>query len=86
MLSRHDRDELDRIERWFEMTDPELAELLRSAKPPVSRWLTAMAIVLGAAAVALPVAGALTSSVTLVWYGIPAAAGAVCAFLVRRHP
>ncbi|MFD9889848.1 DUF3040 domain-containing protein [Amycolatopsis sp. NPDC059027] len=85
MLSRHDRHELDKIEHWFETTDPELAEMLRSAKPSSSRWLTALAIALGAAALVLPVVGVLTSTVPLVLYAVPAAGGAIWAYAARRR-
>ncbi|MFC3450537.1 DUF3040 domain-containing protein [Amycolatopsis speibonae] len=33
MLSHHDRQELEKIERWFELTEPTLAARLRSGKP-----------------------------------------------------
>ncbi len=40
MLSHHDRQELEKIERWFELTEPALAARLRSgrpARPPLLR-------------------------------------------------
>ncbi len=33
MLSHHDRQELEKIERWFETTEPALAAELRTGKP-----------------------------------------------------
>ncbi|WP_410646021.1 DUF3040 domain-containing protein [Amycolatopsis sp. cmx-4-54] len=46
MLSHHDRQELEKIERWFELTEPALAARLRSgrpAPPPPAR----LALILG---------------------------------------
>ncbi|GAB3746148.1 DUF3040 domain-containing protein [Amycolatopsis oliviviridis] len=40
MLSHHDRQELEKIERWFELTEPALAARLRAgrpARPPLLR-------------------------------------------------
>lgn len=54
MLSHHERVELDKIERWFETSDPELAAALRRGKPARSAaLLTAFAILLDVAACGL---------------------------------
>ena len=86
MLSHHDRSELEKIERWFEASDPELVAALRDGRPARSRGLvTVLLVSLDVAAAALLVAGIVTTSPTLTLCALLAAAGGVTAHLVRRH-
>ncbi|GAA1026637.1 MULTISPECIES: DUF3040 domain-containing protein [Amycolatopsis] len=80
MLSHHERVELDKIERWFETSDPELAAALRRGKPARSAaLLSAFAILLDVAACGLLVAGLVGSSPVLTVCSLFAAAGGVAA-------
>ncbi|MGW4402326.1 DUF3040 domain-containing protein [Amycolatopsis nivea] len=84
MLSHHERVELDKIERWFETSDPELAAALRRGKPARSAaLLTACAILLDVAACGLLVAGIAASSPALTVCSLFAAAGGVAAHIAR---
>ncbi|MBN9742263.1 MULTISPECIES: DUF3040 domain-containing protein [Amycolatopsis] len=84
MLSHHERVELDKIERWFETSDPELAAALRRGKPARSAaLLTAFAILLDVAACGLLVAGIAASSPALTVCALFAAAGGVAAHVAR---
>ncbi|MFD2469401.1 DUF3040 domain-containing protein [Amycolatopsis silviterrae] len=84
MLSHHERLELDKIERWFETSDPELADALRRGKPARSAaLLTAFAILLDLAACGLLVAGLVAASPVLTVCSLFAAAGGVAAHLSR---
>jgi hypothetical protein len=78
MLSHYDRRELDKIERWFETTDPSLAALLKDGKP-VRRQLgrRILLLCLDALAVALFVLGLVTGSPALTLSGVLACALAV---------
>jgi len=84
MLSHHERVELDKIERWFETSDPELAAALRRGKPARSAaLLTFFAVLLDLSAAGLLLAGLLGSAPALTVCGMFAAVGAVSAHLAR---
>ncbi|WP_037365134.1 DUF3040 domain-containing protein [Amycolatopsis orientalis] len=86
MLSHHERVELDKIERWFETSDPELAAALRRGKPARSAaLLTALAILLDVVACGLLAAGIAASNPALAVCSLFAAAGGVAAHLARRR-
>jgi hypothetical protein len=86
MLSHHDRSELEKIERWFEASDPELVAALRDGRPARGRGLvTVLLVSLDVAAVALLIAGLATTSPVLTLCALFAAAGGVTGHLVRRH-
>ncbi|WP_409179923.1 DUF3040 domain-containing protein [Amycolatopsis sp. VS8301801F10] len=86
MLSHHERVELDKIERWFETSDPELAAALRRGKPARSAaLLTAFAILLDVAACGLLAAGIAGASPALTICAVLAAAGGTAAHLARRR-
>ncbi|MDT8912484.1 DUF3040 domain-containing protein [Amycolatopsis sp. PS_44_ISF1] len=86
MLSHHDRRELEKIERWFEASDPELAAALREGRPTRSRrFLTTLLVTFDVTAGVLLVAGLATASPALTLCALLAAAGGVTAHLVRGH-
>ncbi|WP_116203904.1 DUF3040 domain-containing protein [Amycolatopsis circi] len=84
MLSHHERVELDKIERWFETSDPELAAALRRGKPARSAaLLTTFAILLDVSACGLLVAGLVGASPVLTVCALFAAAGGAVAHITR---
>ncbi|WP_020660153.1 DUF3040 domain-containing protein [Amycolatopsis benzoatilytica] len=86
MLSHHERVELDKIERWFETSDPELAAALRRGKPAQSAaLLTVFAVLLDLSAAGLFVAGLVSGNPVLTVCAAFAAVGGVSAHLARSH-
>ncbi|WP_326836256.1 DUF3040 domain-containing protein [Amycolatopsis rhabdoformis] len=86
MLSHHERSELDKIERWFEFSDPELAAALSRGKPaPSRRLLTVLAVLFDVAAVGFLVAGVVTTSPALTLCALLSAGGGVALHIVRGH-
>ncbi len=84
MLSHHDRQELEKIERWFELTEPALAARLRSgrpAKPPLVRL--AVLLSLDVTAGLLMSLGMVTNSPALLLIGMITVTAAVIAHLSR---
>ncbi|MEV6909322.1 DUF3040 domain-containing protein [Amycolatopsis sp. NPDC051071] len=84
MLSHHDRQELEKIERWFELTEPELAARLRSGKPAKPSLLR-LAVLLGLDLMAglLMLLGMVTNSPALLLIGLITVTAAVIAHLSR---
>ncbi|MEV4602037.1 DUF3040 domain-containing protein [Amycolatopsis sp. NPDC049253] len=86
MLSHHERSELDKIERWFEFSDPELAAALSRGKPaPNRRLLILFAVLFDVSAVAFLVAGLVTTSPAFTLCALLAAGGGVALHIVRGH-
>lgn len=86
MLSHHERSELDKIERWFEFSDPELAAALSRGKPaPKRRLLTFFAVLFDVSAVAFLVTGLVTTSPAFTLCALVAAGGGVALHIVRGH-
>lgn len=84
MLSHHDRQELEKIERWFELTEPALSARLRSGKPsrpPLLRL--AVVLSLDITAGLLMLLGMVTNSPALLLIGMITVTGAVCVHLSR---
>ncbi|MGW4485207.1 DUF3040 domain-containing protein [Amycolatopsis sp. NPDC004368] len=86
MLSHHERSELDKIERWFEFSDPELAAALTRGKPASSRRLVGvLAILFDLSAVGFLVAGLVTTSPVLTLCALLCAGGGVALHIVHGH-
>ncbi|GAA3565219.1 DUF3040 domain-containing protein [Amycolatopsis ultiminotia] len=83
MLSHHERAELDKIERWFETSDPALAAVLRRGSPPRAAPLTLLIVLLDTAAIGLLVTGMLAASPALTLCALLAGAGGVAAHVAR---
>ncbi|MFD6070783.1 MULTISPECIES: DUF3040 domain-containing protein [Amycolatopsis] len=84
MLSHHDRQELEKIERWFELTEPALAARLRSgrpAQPPLLRL--ALLLSLDITAGMLMLLGIVVNSPALLLTGMITVTAAVIAHLSR---
>ncbi|WP_019819135.1 DUF3040 domain-containing protein [Saccharomonospora saliphila] len=79
MLSHHERQELERIQQWFEHDDPDLARTLGQGRPTGgvlrSRWLRYVTDVL---AIGLIVLGAMTLNFGLIFFGAVLLAVAAC--------
>lgn len=84
MLSHHDRQELEKIERWFELTEPRLCAELRTGKP-ARPPLTRLAILFAADLTAglLMLLGLVVNSPALLLAGMIAVCAAVCLHLSR---
>ncbi|WP_026453024.1 DUF3040 domain-containing protein [Saccharomonospora iraqiensis] len=79
MLSHHERQELERIQQWFEHDDPDLARQLGEGESPggvlrsrVLRYVT------DALALGLIVLGAMTLNFGLIFFGAVLLAVAAC--------
>ncbi|MGY6652531.1 DUF3040 domain-containing protein [Amycolatopsis roodepoortensis] len=84
MLSHHDRQELEKIERWFELTEPALAAQLRSgrpARPPLLRL--ALVLSLDITAGLLMLLGIVVNSPALLLMGMITVTAAVIVHLSR---
>ncbi|MBB5850423.1 DUF3040 domain-containing protein [Amycolatopsis umgeniensis] len=84
MLSHHDRQELDKIERWFELTEPALAARLRSgrpARPPLRRLAVILSLDITAGLFML--LGMVTNSPALLLVGMITVTTAVIVHLSR---
>jgi hypothetical protein len=84
MLSHHDRQELEKIERWFELTEPTLSAELRTgkpARPPLLRLAVVLAVDLTAGMLML--LGLVVNSPVLLLVGMATVSGAVCLHLSR---
>ncbi|EME51607.1 DUF3040 domain-containing protein [Amycolatopsis decaplanina] len=84
MLSHHDRQELQKIERWFELTEPALAARLssgRPARPPLLRL--AVVLSLDITAGLLMLLGMVASSPALLLTGMITVTMAVIVHLSR---
>jgi uncharacterized membrane protein YphA (DoxX/SURF4 family) len=79
MLSYYERRNLDRIEQWFHVDDPVLAEAWSKGRPPVSQ-VRAKTVRLSMDVLAglLLVLGALASNSALFFFGTIIGAIAVC--------
>lgn len=79
MLSHHERQELERIQQWFELDDPDLARVLSTGAPP-SRSVRSRLGRFGVdlLAVALIVLGAVTLNFGLIFFGAVVLAIAAC--------
>ncbi|MEC3981719.1 DUF3040 domain-containing protein [Amycolatopsis sp. H20-H5] len=85
MLSHYDRRELDKIEQWFEATDPALAAVLTTGKParrPMGRRL--LLICFDILAALLFVLGLITAGPALTLSGVLACALAVWLHALRH--
>ncbi|MBB4683227.1 DUF3040 domain-containing protein [Amycolatopsis jiangsuensis] len=86
MLSHHERAELDKIEHWFETSDPDLAAALQRGVPARSAGLLlVLTVLLDITAAGLLVTGLLTASPALTLCALLAAAGGVAAHVARCH-
>lgn len=84
MLSHHDRQELEKIERWFELTEPALAARLRSGKPARSPLLRlALVLSLDITAGLLMLLGIVVNSPALLLMGMITVTAAVIVHLSR---
>ncbi|GGM46429.1 hypothetical protein GCM10012275_16840 [Longimycelium tulufanense] len=85
MLSRRERQQLARIELWFEQSDPELAEALATGRPTGAgrrRWPYLVLLYLGAV---LSLAGVVAASPTSFFGGLVILTGTALAYLWRRE-
>jgi len=86
MLSHHDRSELAKIEHSLELTDPELAAMLRDGKrPPSGVFRTVLLFSLDVLAVVLLVTGLVVADPALILLALLALAGGVWMHAARRH-
>ncbi len=86
MLSHHDRSELAKIEHSLELSDPELALMLRSGKrPPTGALRTVLLVSLDVLASVLLVTGIVVADPGLTLFGLLALAAAVWMHAARRH-
>ncbi|QRP50823.1 DUF3040 domain-containing protein [Amycolatopsis sp. FDAARGOS 1241] len=86
MLSHEERSELDKIERWFEVSDPALAAALTRGKPAPNRLAaTVMAVLFDLAAVAFLVGGLVTTSPALTLGALLAVGGGVALHIIGGH-
>ncbi|MFI5613022.1 DUF3040 domain-containing protein [Amycolatopsis sp. NPDC051903] len=86
MLSHEERSELDKIERWFELSDPALAAALSRGKPAPNRLaLTILAVLFDLGAVAFLVAGLVTTSPALTLGALLSAGGGVALHIIGGH-
>jgi hypothetical protein len=86
MLSHHDRSELAKIEHSLELTDPELAAMLRDGKrPPSGAFRTVLVFSLDVVAIVLLVTGLVVADPALILVAVLALAGAVWVHAARRH-
>ncbi len=86
MLSHHDRSELAKIEHSLELSDPELATMLREGKrPPSGTFRAVLLFALEALAVVLLVTGLVVGDPGLTLVALLALAGAVWLHAARRH-
>ncbi|SFH82059.1 DoxX protein [Amycolatopsis regifaucium] len=84
MLSHHDRQELEKIERWFELTEPALAARLRSGKPaPPPLLRLAVVLSIDVTAGLLMLLGLVTNSPALLLVGMITVTAAVIVHLSR---
>ncbi len=84
MLSHHDRQELEKIERWFELTEPALAARLRSgrpARPPLLRLTVLLSLDITAGLLML--LGMVVNSPAVLLLGMIAVTTAVIVHLSR---
>ncbi|WP_158882243.1 DUF3040 domain-containing protein [Amycolatopsis anabasis] len=84
-FSRHERQELDKIEQWFEASDPELAHALRDGTLPpnhrLRRWLR---VGLDLLAGMLLVSGLLLGASGLILLGVGVLSAAVWLHVAHR--
>ena len=86
MLSHHDRTALSQIERSLELSDPELAAILRDGKRHPSPALrTALVVTLDVLAATLLVLGLVVADPGLTLCAMLLTIGAVCAHAGRRR-
>jgi hypothetical protein len=86
MLSHHDRTELEKIERSFALTDPDLATALREGRYPQPRALrTALLVALDIAAMTLVVVGLVLPDPGVTLCGILALTGTVWTHVARHR-
>lgn len=79
MLSHHERQELERIQQWFELDDPDLAKALGTGLPPSPRLRSRIArFGVDVLAIALIVLGAVTLKFGLIFFGAVLLAVAAC--------
>lgn len=79
MLSHHERQELERIQQWFELDDPQLARALGQGSPPRSKLGSRLArLGMDALAIGLVVLGAVTLNFGLIFFGAVLLAVAAC--------
>ncbi|EHR49451.1 Protein of unknown function (DUF3040) [Saccharomonospora marina XMU15] len=79
MLSHHERQELERIQQWFELDDPQLARALGQGSPPRTNLRSRLArLGMDALAIGLVVLGAVTLNFGLIFFGAVMLAVAAC--------
>lgn len=86
MLSHHDRSQLAKIEQSLELTDPELALMLREGRqPPSGAFRTVLLYSLDVLAAVLLVTGLVVADPALTLVALLTLAGAVWVHAARRH-
>ncbi len=83
MFSQHDRQQLRKIEQWFEESDPELAKALQEGAPP-RRYGRMVRLAVYLLAAFLVVFGLVGMIFPLVFLGAIAAGVTACAHLLGR--
>lgn len=85
MLSHHERQELERIQHWFELDDPEFARALGEGAPPKGTWRSRLArFGMDAFALSLVVLGAVTLNFGVIFFGAVMLAVAACMHVTRH--
>jgi hypothetical protein len=84
MLSHHERQELERIQQWFELDDPRLAKALGDGAPPGGS-LRSRLVRLGmdTFALAMVVMGVVTLNFGLIFFGAIMLVVAACLHVTR---
>ncbi|QWF84605.1 DUF3040 domain-containing protein [Amycolatopsis sp. CA-230715] len=85
MLSRHEKDELHKIEQWFESTEPALVDALRTGRTgPLRRIPTALLVITDIVAFALLILAFTGTSAVLILLSLLVTSCAVCLHVARH--
>ncbi|GAA1970733.1 DUF3040 domain-containing protein [Amycolatopsis minnesotensis] len=84
MLSHHEKDELQKIEQWFESTEPALVDALRTGRTrPLRRISTGLLVIADVLCFALLLLAFTSTSAALILLSLLATSCAVCLHVAR---